>query len=120
MLSALDLYRDLCVDLPSEDLARLRSEVRVYYQSLLDAQQTNELIAIDLAEALCVRLDGLLAMAHMVDGDTRSAIVGAARYFISSDDEAPDTASCTGLDDDVAVFNHVVRLIERQDLVISD
>ena len=50
----------------------------------------------------------------------RSAVVGAARYFVSENDEVPDAHSCTGLDDDVRVFNHVVALLGRVDLRITD
>lgn len=120
MPRAFDIYRTLCNDLSPADLALLKADVRAHYDSLLEAQRKNELIAIDLAEALCTRLEVLLAMAHLLDPESRSQIVGAGRYFVSSADAKPDDQSCTGLDDDVDVFDHVVRLIGREDLVIKD
>jgi hypothetical protein len=120
MPRAFDIYRDLCVDLPPVELSALKADVRAHYESLVDAQRRNEFIAIDLADVLCIRLEVLLATAHLLGPDARAQVVGAARYFISSDDEKPDEESCTGLDDDVEVFNHVVRSLGRRDLLITD
>lgn len=117
---AFEIFLGLCQDLPATELAALKGMVRAHYESLLETQRKNELIAVDLAQALCERLETLLAMAHLLDPGARSQIVGAARYFVSTDDEKPDDDSCTGLDDDVKVFNHVVRRLGRPDLVITD
>ena len=46
-------------------------------------------------------------------------IVGAARYFVADDDAEPDTQSILGLDDDLAVFNHVATQIGEPDLRIE-
>lgn len=94
--------------------------VSEHYDRLLIAQRRHEFVAIDLAELLCVRLQRLLSTAHQLPPDIRSQIVGAARYFISEDDAVPDEHSCTGLDDDVEVFNHVVSGIGRPDLAIVE
>jgi hypothetical protein len=119
--SALQIFQTFREEnLTPDRLAALKDDVRSHYSRLIAAQRKSELIAIDLAEALCTRLEALLAMAHLMDPIARGHIVGAARYFVSSDDERPDEASCTGLDDDVEVFNHVVRLLERDDLLIED
>ncbi|MCA9587095.1 MAG: hypothetical protein KC657_17325 [Myxococcales bacterium] len=120
MPRALTIYATLREDLTAAALTTLAGEVRTHYEALVVAQETNELIAVDLAEALCVRLEELLKMAHLLDPESRAHIVGASRYFVSSIDEKPDEDSCTGLDDDVAVFNHVVRLLGRDDLIITD
>ena len=120
MPKAFEIYRSLCEDLSPAALADLKADVRAHLDRLIDAQKRNELVAIDLADALCVRLEALLAMAHLMDPESRGQIVGAARYFVSSADEKPDDQSCTGLDDDVEIFNHVVRLLGRDDLVIVD
>lgn len=119
-MSALELFQTLRGDLPKPALDRLRADVREHYEQLLRAQKRNELVAIDLAELLCVRLEELLVMAHVIQPNHRADIVGAARYFISTADTVPDDLACTGLDDDVEVFNHVVRLLDRSDLLISE
>jgi uncharacterized membrane protein YkvA (DUF1232 family) len=118
--SALGIYRGLREDLAAPNLALLKTEVRAHYDRLLVTQVRNELIAVDLADLLCVRLEGLLAMAHLLTADARSQVVGAARYFISPTDAVPDDQSCTGLDDDVEVFNHVVSELGRPDLLITE
>ena len=120
MSRALEIYQTHREDLAPPQLGALKVEVRAHYDNLVATQQRNELIAIDLAEMLCVRLEGLLAIAHQLDADARSQIVGAARYFISSADAVPDEQSCTGLDDDVDVFNHMARSVGRLELLISE
>ncbi len=98
----------------------LKAEVRAHVERLAAAQAKSELIALDLAELLADRLTTLLEQAPLLGHDARSAIVGAARYFVSTDDLLPDEQSCTGLDDDLEVFNHVVESLERPDLIIVD
>ena len=120
MPSAIELFQDLRGDLAAAELASLAVRVRAHYERLVTAQQEDELVAVDLALLLCVRLEGLLAMAHLLAPEPRAHIVGAARYFVSSADAVPDERSCTGLDDDVAVFNHVVGALGRPDLVITE
>ena len=120
MSNALGIFQGMRADLSPAEITALREDVGLHYQRLLDAQKKNELVAVDLALALHGRLDQLLAMAHLVDPESRASIVGAARYFVSSSDAKPDDLSCTGLDDDVEVFNHVARLLGRSDLFISD
>lgn len=119
-MSAMAIFQGLRADLAPPELASLRTAVREHYEQLLHAQEQNELIAIDLAELLCDRLDQLLAMAHQLALEARLDIVGAARYFVEDQDLIPDEKSCTGLDDDVLVFNHVARSLGRTDLVIED
>lgn len=120
MPSAMELYRTLREDLAASDLAELKIEVAAHYDSLVLAQSRNELVAIDLADLLSTRLQSLLAMAHQLSPDALRSIVGAARYFVSEADAVPDARSCTGLDDDVEVFNHVAIEIGRPDLVIEE
>ena len=120
MPSALELYRQLREDLADPALARLKVEVRAHYEGLVRAQQRDELVAIDLAEQLCVRLEELLSAAHSLDTESRRNVVGAARYFVSATDAVPDHQACTGLDDDVEVFNYVVRALGRPELVITE
>ncbi|MBK7823505.1 MAG: hypothetical protein IPJ61_21195 [Tessaracoccus sp.] len=114
------LFAGLCADLPPPALAELRTAVQAHYAELVAAQAKDELIAVDLAELLATHLDTLLASAHLFTADARADLVGAARYFISDKDTIPDLKPCTGLDDDVQVFNHVARALGRPDLVITE
>jgi uncharacterized membrane protein YkvA (DUF1232 family) len=118
MSRPLEIYRGYREDLPAGDVAALLQDVHAHFAGLVRAQERNELVAVDLAELLCERLEILLAAAPALDAEVRAEIVGAARYFISVDDAVPDDQSCVGLDDDITVFNHVVRAIGRPDLEV--
>jgi adenylate cyclase len=120
MPTPLDLHRTLAVDLPPADLAILSRDVRAHFEHLAALSAKHELLAIDLAEHLCERLEVLIDLCPSLDAEARAAIVGAARYFVSAHDAVPDAQDCIGLDDDVAVFNHVVRAIGRADLEIKE
>ena len=120
MSHALSLFHALKEDLAPDAVSKLRRDVRVHFEQLVRAQARSELIALDLGEQLAARLEALLERASDLDGPSRAMVVGAARYFISDDDAQPDAASCTGLDDDVEVFNHVVMQLGRPDLLITD
>lgn len=118
--AALQMYRSLREDLGEAELVTLKGEVRSHVERLTLAQAKSELVALDLAELLAARLTTLLDLAPKLDAKGRAAIVGAARYFVSAEDVLPDDQSCTGLDDDLEVYNHVVEGLERPDLIIVD
>ncbi len=121
MTTALDLHRTLAADLGPDELAILRRDVRAHFDELLRLQATrHELLAVDLAELLCSRVTVLLDMAPSLPSEARADIVGAARYFVSAHDAVHDSRDCIGLDDDVAVFNHVARSVGRADLEITE
>lgn len=120
MTKAMPIFQSLREDLPQSALSELKAAVRAHLEQLLAEQKKNEFVATDLAEMLCSRLEELLAVAHVMTTDARKDVVGAARYFVSSADLVPDERPCTGLDDDVEIFNHVARLLARPDLVISE
>lgn len=120
MPTAMQIYRELREDLAVVELGRLKVAVRAHYDRLVRAQQRDELVATDLAELLCARLEGLLTMAHQLEPELRGHVVGAARYFVSAADAVPDEHPCTGLDDDLEIFNHVVGELGRPDLVITE
>jgi uncharacterized membrane protein YkvA (DUF1232 family) len=117
---ALDIFRSLMAEANEGELRALKVRVRDYHHSLVRASEAQELIAIDLAELLCARLEALLGIAHQLTPDARKQIVGAAHYFVSAVDERPDKQSPTGLDDDIEVFNTVVCAIGRPKMVITD
>ncbi|MEZ4444944.1 MAG: DUF1232 domain-containing protein [Polyangiaceae bacterium] len=120
MVEPLDIYRSLASDLGAAEIGALRREVRAHYEELVEAQEKSELLAIDLAGLLAARIEGLLAEAEGLEAEHRAAVVGAARYFVSMQDAVPDAQACIGLDDDVAVFNHVAVAIGRPDLIIDE
>lgn len=105
--------------LPAPEVAALRQEVRDHLEDFRAAVARNELLPLDLAEELADKLDALLRDYPSLAEEHARLAVGAARYFVSHDDASPDTSGVLGLDDDVAVFNHAVRQMDREDLVID-
>lgn len=112
-------FERLCGMVNGPELGALRAAVQQHLRELEQAARRNELLATDLAEELARKLDGLLADIHTLPEEAQRLVVGAARYFVSDDDVLPDQGGPLGLDDDVAVFNGVVRQIGRADLEVS-
>src|SRR5689334_10237036 len=103
------IFESLCADVPPYELLELRERVKAHVDDLRSAARHNRLLAVDIAETLATALVALLADASNLPPPHRRLVVGAARYFCSSEDAIRDTASPLGLDDDVSVFNHVAR-----------
>ena len=118
MAAHLDLYRTLAVDLDAPGMTRLRRDVRGHFEELERLRARREVGAVDLAEELTTRIEALLDAAESASTEARAAVVGAARYFVSAHDDVPDEQA-GGLDDDVAVFNHVARIVGREDMRIK-
>ena len=114
-----EVFDGLCGEVTRQALASLRAAVKQHLRDVDQAARQNELLATDLAEELAHKLDGLLADLDSLPAEARPLIVGAARYFVSDDDALPDYGGPLGLDDDVAVFNAVVRRIGRADLEVA-
>lgn len=115
---ARELFDSLCGNADRGELAELRERVRAHVGKIAEAAEKNELLPVDLAEKLGEALEALLHEAPSLDPAHRALIVGAARYFVSVHDHVADTSSELGLDDDIAVFNHAVCQMGRDDLVL--
>lgn len=113
-------FEALCGPVTAEERAALRAAVQGHLLQLAQAARGNELLPVDLAEALASGLDRLLGQLDGLPAEARALVVGAARYFVSEEDVIPDTGDVLGLDDDVAVFNAVARRIGRAELVIVE
>jgi uncharacterized membrane protein YkvA (DUF1232 family) len=114
-----EVFEGLCGAVTRQALASLRAAVEQHLRDLEQAARQNELLATDLAEELAQKLDALLAELDALPEEARPLVVGAARYFVSDEDALPDYGGPLGLDDDVAVFNAVVRRLGRVDLEIA-
>lgn len=116
---AMTLFESLCDGAADVDVDGLRLRVHQHLHEIRRAADKNELLPVDLAERLAGVLDQLLKSAGSLPAEHLVLVVGAARYFCSEDDLVGDTSSVLGLDDDIAVFNHVARQIGRPDLVFN-
>ncbi len=116
---ALELFARLAALPMPEDLDPLRDEIDRHLLSLQKLARQNEMMPIDLAEGIAAGLHTLFDALTDLPTDHQAAVLGAARYFISEEDELPDRESILGLDDDASIFNHVVRLIGRPDLQVD-
>ena len=114
------LLESLCGPASPSEIAALREAVARYGESLRLAARHRELLPVDLADALVANLDALLADFALLAPDAQRLAVGGARYFISDTDAIPDQSGVLGLDDDVAVWNHVARRAGRPDLEIDE
>ncbi|MFT3770142.1 MAG: SNF2-related protein [Minicystis sp.] len=110
------LFERLSGPAAAEEVAALRRAVARHVDEVRQAAHHNELLPVDLAEQLAAGLDTLLGALPSLAAEAQPLVIGAARYFVSDDDAIPDTASVLGLDDDIAVFNAMVRRIGRRDL----
>jgi uncharacterized membrane protein YkvA (DUF1232 family) len=116
----LAIFERLATPASSDEVLALRRAVARHVDELRQAAHHHELLPVDLAEDLARNLDTLLAALPSLPAASQPLVIGAARYFASDDDAIPDTGSVLGLDDDVAVFNAMVRRIGRADLEIDE
>jgi len=119
MLAPAELLEPFLED-DSRNARTLRSKVVNHVSVIRAAAIRNELLPVDLAEALAQRLVVLLDGLDQFTAEQQRLILGAARYFISDNDSRPDTKDAMGLDDDLAVLNYVVTTIGRKDLIVED
>lgn len=117
--SARSLYDRLHAE-PIGDWATLLAECRAHVADFEAALATNEFLPIAEARALAEALPRLVerARAHPKPALAERLAWIAARYFVIKDDGAHDFV-IVGLDDDVAVYNAVVRHLGVDDLALD-
>lgn len=114
------LFDSLCGRASVDEIESLRTSVARHGEELRLAARQQELLPVDLSDALTRRIDTALAEYAALPPDAQRLVVGAARYFVSDADAIPDKSGVLGLDDDVAIWNLVVRRIDRPDLEIDE
>lgn len=116
----LALFQRLAGPASPAEVDDLRAAVLRHLEQIRQAARQHELLPVDLAEDLAGRIDDLLVSLDRLPAEARPLVIGVARYFVSDDDAIPDQGSVLGLDDDLAVFNDIVRRIGRGELEIAD
>jgi uncharacterized membrane protein YkvA (DUF1232 family) len=97
----------------------LSDQITTHVQAVGEALRTNEFIDLTLAKAIASVLQTILAEYSSYPQAHQILIVGAVRYFIHDGDANRDTASVLGFDDDAAVLNYVLEVINRPDLKVE-
>lgn len=106
-------------DSESPNVDELSELVRVHLCDLRSAADADPFLPVDLAENLASAVLDLLDDSTLTGG-ARRLVVGLARYFVSNEDDYPDIGEIFGLDDDLAIYNHVVSQLGRTELCIAE
>ena len=115
----LDVFERLVSEIQPAHLVTLAADVGAHLEVIRVAARQNELLPLDLAEEIAEKLRLLLRELQGLPAEHQTLVIGAARYFVSTQDVNPDTQTVLGLDDDASVLNHVLRTIGRTDLLID-
>ncbi len=109
-------FRRLCIPTDADELMQMGDTIQMHVQQV----KANALPATDseMAELLGERLRQLVASSDSLDGEGRSLVRGAIEYFLLASDADDDLSDALGFDDDVRVFNSVVRQLDRPALAI--
>jgi hypothetical protein len=116
---ALAIFERLKSTVTQAMLLTLRDDIDRHLLQLQKLASKNEMTPIDLAQALAAALHTLLGELERFAPEHQVDIIGAALYFVSTEDLLSDTESILGLDDDAAVFNHVAAKVGRGDLRVE-
>lgn len=116
---SLRIFEQLRAGVTSAQVVTLKDDIDRHLLQIQKLARKNEMTPLDLAEAIAGRLHVLLAELESFPAEHQSAILGAALYFVSQQDEIPDHSSILGLDDDASIFNYVARLIGRPELEVE-
>ena len=119
-LSPLERVRflNLCEARSAEMLAEDVDRVEGHLSLMQAAFAVNNLIDVDLAEAVAMTLMALLADRDRLSFEERRLLAGAVEYFVLTGDNDNDMASPVGLVDDAKVTNATAEALGRPDLVI--
>lgn len=115
----LDVFERLVSEIQPAHLVTLAADVGAHLEVIRVAARQNELLPLDLAEEIAEKLRLLLRELQGLPAEHQTLVIGAARYFVSTQDVNPDTQTVLGLDDDASVLNYVLRTIGRTDLLID-
>jgi len=113
------LFESMCELLPDEEARALEPAVREHARAIRAAQENNEFLDAETAEQIAVALVALLADYDGYADSQKMLLIGAARYFIQSQDAEGDLTSILGCDDDAEVLNYVVEQLDRKDLRVA-
>ena len=114
-----EFFDPMCVELSLSEACALSEKVQSHLKQFRLALQVNEFLDIELAEQVAEVLTTLLRGYTELTSEQRSLVVGAARYFITSQDAEGDFTSILGCEDDAQVLNYVLALIGKDNLMVG-
>lgn len=119
-LSPLERVRflNLCEPRSADMLAADKDRVEGHVSLMQAANAINQLVDVDLAEAIAATLLALLEQPDSLAYEERRLLAGAVEYFVLTGDNDDDLASPVGMVDDAKVTNATAEALGRPDLVI--
>ena len=112
-------FHGFCEELPDERVAEFIPEVREVVKHFGGLAQKFPMLDMHRVQQLGQVCIELLRIYPEHEAADKKLIVGAVRYFASTDDAISETAFASGLDDDARVMNHVLEQVGREDLIID-
>jgi len=101
-------FSRLCADVDSGLLHGLLQDVDEHVVQAHEALALNEFLDVSTAEKIATVLKGLLKDIEKYPQPKQRLVIGAARYFVRSQDAQNDMKSLLGFDDDATVLNYVL------------
>lgn len=102
-------FRRLCSARDPSEVPQIKVRLDAAVLELKTEAQNHGLLDERIIDALYNSAVFLLDHYNEFNQKQRALIIGAVYYFGLSDDPSPDASFATGLDDDVAVMNHVLE-----------
>ena len=109
----------LCADIEPNFVENLTNEVDEHVTQVHLALKANEFLDVNIATKIADILKSLLNEFDKYPKQKQRLIVGAARYFIKSNDAQADFESLLGFDDDIEVLNYVLVELGCSDMRIQ-
>jgi uncharacterized membrane protein YkvA (DUF1232 family) len=109
----------MCASLPSEEARALAPAIQDHARAIRMAQEDNEFLDAETAEQIALALAALFMDYDSYNDHQKRLVVGAARYFIQSQDAEGDLTSILGCEDDAQVLNYVAEQLDRKDLRVA-
>ncbi|MCB0328840.1 MAG: hypothetical protein KDD70_04230 [Bdellovibrionales bacterium] len=113
-------FKLYCEVLPDERVLEFIPEVSEVVAHFHELSEQHPLLDIERVDEIGRMCTELLQTYPNCKPAHKRMIVGAVRYFASTDDPMSETSFASGLDDDVRVLNHVAEELGRDDLYLEE
>lgn len=112
-------FAGLCQDANGDLITQLLQDIETHVGQTHLALRGNEFLDVTTAEKIATTLKKLLGKIDAYPIDKQRLVIGAARYFIKSNDAQADLNSLLGFDDDVEVLNYVLVELGHKEMRIT-